>query len=561
MYRRGYTDDYLASIEAAVPKYELRDVEVIARFLDVVHANSSKIVVLPDYDMDGIMSGVIGLAGLTEMGFNAALYVPQSTGTYGITEDDVKRIISQHPDVAAIITADVGSDSDRACICAKSRGVHMLITDHHVIKRYPRYASAFVNPMRVDDMYEHKQICGAFVLWQVLDYYARTRFSRNVVLRENISRLRVFAGIGTVSDSMPMLYENRQLVRDSIAICRSVYSEDDPSLFFNMLKASGTYIRAFHGLYHIISTFRSLGKLHDTGRGFNEAFYGYYVAPVFNSARRMNEPIERAFDVFFGVDAEQSINMLIELNEKRKELVEKLMDDLLSSPCEYEPYIYINDDIPRGVTGLIATKLMSISRRPCIVLARNEDGSYGGSLRSPEWYSIMDACSDLQDVMFSGHVCACGVSVQDDTALYTLYERMRDTVDVIMASMPESSGDEEFDAVIAQNGGDTWIDIDDFFEFASCINSFRPFGKGFTEPRFIFKFEKSDVQSVSYMGSLRQHVALSFESGFRVIGWNQAVVWKKISGGAERFAAMGCLEINEYNDVTSVQFVGNFEAR
>ena len=106
-----------------------------------------------------------------------------------------------------------------------------------------------VDPNRPDDPYELKGICGAYVMQQCLSYYA-DRYE-DFFAKEQINRLCVFAGIGTVSDSMPLYQQNRILVRDALSICRYIYSNGDSDLVDN-LPGCLTYKKAFYGLYLIL---------------------------------------------------------------------------------------------------------------------------------------------------------------------------------------------------------------------------------------------------------------------------------------------------------------------
>ena len=384
---------------------DLLDIDKMADELDLIYNNKEKIVVFPDFDMDGDMSGVILHAGLSEMGFNSELFIPSSTQGYGFGPNDIDMLIQRHDGVKAIITCDVGISAFSGVQYAKEKGLKVLVTDHHVPQSGHLAADVAVNPNRVDDTYSNKTICGAYVAWQVLDYYVRHKRD-DWKLVQNINHLRVFAGIGTVSDMMTLIYENRQLVNDSVTISRLLLGYDYetgrvsinepvvPQFFRNLEVNSDIYKRAFLGLSRLYYSYARQEKPRIvTKRDITSTFYGFYVAPLFNSLKRLGGNMWHAFGVFFDEPSQQQkhIDILFETNERRKELVEEYMETLnqefVGGHQPLAPYIYTTD-APAGIVGLIATRLINESGLPTLVLSGNDMDGYHGSGRSPQWYAF-----------------------------------------------------------------------------------------------------------------------------------------------------------------------------
>ncbi len=389
-----------------------------------IHSKRQRIVILPDFDMDGISAGTVGFAGLAELGFTVSLYIPDPNEGYGFGPEQVDRIVMQYPDVAAIITCDNGITCVDGIDHGTDWGIRRLVTDHHQPGKMATNAEVEVDPMRKSDDYVHPQICGAVVLWQVLSAYAAKYC--DTFMREQIARLVVFAGFGTVSDCMPMMYENRAFVSRSIDILRLVYDNgsydfvnnlsgcdiylrlvyDNGSYdFVNNLSGCDIYRAAFKGLRVMLDAFVDKGYfdpvvttelVYDNGsydfvnnlsgcdiyraafkglrvmldafvdKGYfdpvvtTEKFYGWSLAPTFNSVKRLGEDMHDAFGVFFDVaNAQAHMRRLIELNELRKQLVnreyQRLVTRLEDGDMPYGPYIFVTDSDP-GVAGLLATK-------------------------------------------------------------------------------------------------------------------------------------------------------------------------------------------------------------
>lgn len=542
MKNRGYDTDYLCSIEEGSVQ-TMRGMDDMTEKLHALQISGAHIVILPDFDMDGIASGTLGFAGLSEMGFHVSLYIPNSKESYGFREADIDKILQQHPDVKAILTCDVGSGCYAAISYAKRAGIEMLITDHHSVAVVPADASVVVNPMQSGDSYEHKGICGAFVLWQVINAFAQEYGT--VHQREAIERLRVFAGIGTVSDSMPMLYENRQLVRDTIAICRSVYSEGDFE-YIRTMGAGEIYTRAFQGLFYVLKAYQELGKI-DCPDDIDEEFFGYYMAPMFNALKRMSVSVEEAFLVFFGDNQEERVSNLLALNEQRKVLVEQYLMQIQNETNVHAPYIYVTD-APAGFAGLLAMRLMQASGEPTIVVRKTDDG-YEGSVRSPEWYPFLTVAREMNDdrVSAAGHEAACGISIADDEAMFDLFMYLTGTTNT-MRPVEQAP---VYDAVIGIDGCAPF-EVDVMSSYVHDKHVYRPFGSQFEKPVILARFS-TEFAVYDHIGSERQHLRITLPGGIKILCWNQAGAE---DGNDGMLQVLGDINASKFRQVTTYQMEG-----
>ena len=128
--RRGYSYQYMQKIDDAQHQ-KLKNIEQMVSVLHGIHERHEKIVVMPDFDTDGIDAGVIGFAGLSELGFNVGLYRPDPTNGYGIKVEDIQKVLQQFPDAKYIISCDVGITCYDAFFYAYQHGLKVLVTDHH----------------------------------------------------------------------------------------------------------------------------------------------------------------------------------------------------------------------------------------------------------------------------------------------------------------------------------------------------------------------------------------------------------------------------------------------
>lgn len=551
---RGYDADFLRNIEVS-DHADLMDVDKLCQRLYDIQCNGRKIVILPDFDMDGIMSGVIGFAGLAEMGFNVALFIPNPTDGYEFDKRVIDRLVNEHPDVSAIITCDVGTQCYEGIAYAKQLGIEVLVTDHHkqdASKASQLKSDCIVNPMRCDETYKHPGICGAYVLYQCLCYYAHMYTNNQMV--DQIHRLRVFAGIGTISDSMPLLYENRQLVRDSISMLKLLYSRGN-SWFVDLIQGNPVYRGAFVGLYKILCTFASIGKITNDS-DITESFIGYYFAPMFNAVKRMDGDMSKAFGVFFTNDSDECLDYLVALNDERKLTVQSYYDDLVNNfdKQKFAPYIYVTD-ASLGILGLLATQLMNMSGVPTVVVRKCDDGIYRGSGRAPSWYPMMSRCEN-SGFYVAGHEAAFGVGVTDKRELKAFAAFLRNDISYVMSTINMDDYESKPDLLIATDGsGDTGIDIPLFAEYLRELEQYRPFGSHFPEPVIKFTFSPDECKW-SVIGSTKQHLKLEFARGFYVLCWNQAAN-KAYYESQPVCSVVGKLGLNVFNEMYSVNFIGD----
>jgi single-stranded-DNA-specific exonuclease len=538
-------------------------VDEMCRILHDIHERNELIVVLPDFDCDGVMSGVIGYAGLSELGFNVGLFRPDPTKGYGFGKSEVDRLVSEFPGVEWVITCDTGIGEANGCKRLRELGVGVLVTDHHrEMSNMPvrKYAACVVDPCSCDDDYELKTICGAHVLWQVLDTYARAYCSREAI--DQIWRLRVFAGIGTVSDVMTLAHENRQLVRDAVSISRLTWSAGD-DWFFADLPGCDEYRHAFYGLSSLFKAFAAVGNLSATS-AIDEDFFGYYLAPAINSCKRLGHTTDLVFDIFFGSNQRACADKLVEYNLERKELTASILDDVINMNQPQAPYIYLCVTGNAGMLGLVAGKLCERSGMPTFLAMLDVD-EYGrctvhGSGRSPEWYPCLSRCT-AEGFSVAGHEHAFGFSCSDISELNRLYEFLAADVPHVHADWEAklaasgASCELPFDICVDSSGrGDVDLDPIALEDFIHTQDMYRPFGKGFEAPKFKVVFDWSEA-SLRFVGKHGEHVRIMLPNGIVVMCFSQAAQFPSHLSGRQEI--LGTVKLNEFRGETSVQFKGD----
>ncbi|MFC4048341.1 DHH family phosphoesterase [Actinomadura syzygii] len=576
--RRGWTEEYLAAIDT--PGHDrLKDLDLMVSALEDIRCRDGTVTIAPDFDMDGIASGVLGYAGLTELGFDVRLHMPDYRRGHDLTPGDIAEIHQQWPETTALLTCDGGVNSRDGIAAAKALGWTTLVTDHHQELEPGSAADITVDPCRIGETYALRGICGAHVLYQVIEAYA---VAHQPCKLWAIRLLRLFAGLGTVSDVMPMLYENRQLVRDSLSIARLLYVaapktvpnpngglDPDPdgidveqATLLRLLHLDDhhpAFLTALEGFALLLKAFAQAGRLRDAD-DLDEGFYGFYLAPAMNSPRRTGAPLDDCFAVFTHPSPEAKLaamHRIIENNERRKALAAEHLKELADVDQPLAPWVYFSD-APPGMYGLLASQMMQATGRPVVVLSRPSSPTepVSGSGRAPSWFDLITALDGYDDLFAIGHQQACGVRLATAQALSQLATILEDTTRVLLLTIGDAvrpAGD-----LVLGPSADCDISLSDpeqLIELVRRIETLRPFGHQFTEPRVEIILDGCRVDRI---GSNKQHLRILTNTGLACLWWNAAESeYDRLAGSTadERLRFLATLQLNTFMGQTRLQAV------
>ncbi len=559
--RRGLDETTYENLKNCKISYEETKLKDLDEICDYLYLNKDKnITIIPDYDADGIMSGTILYAGLSEMGFeNVKLFNPSTTTGYGFSLESVKIVLEQYPETELFLTCDNGIGASEAIDYAKKLGIETLVTDHH--PETERTSALFiVNPSRLDETYPFKGLSGGYVAFKVMTNYAKKYLPKKTSV---IERLQVFAGISVITDVMPVLEENRQLIKDTEILLGKIQksiSHIETIAFCD----SEVYRSSFKGLKLLLE------KLTDNyTSAYDTEFVGFKLGPVLNSARRVKHESSFGFDVFFHDDKQKSTNYLIQLNEIRKETASALIQSLEPQIAE-ENLIYTVESGMKGYTGLIASRICQNLKKPCIVLSKAEDGLYIGSGRSPHYLnmeSFLENISDFQEIDYNiaGHSHAFGFKIEEKD-IEKFHERLRfhindvyekqiaEEIDIfdLKLCMKENTStptSEQIDSNYDYNIDN--MNILELKEFINEIETIKPFGNGFEKPVINLTIQP-DLFSFRYTGIKKQHTILrssNLDIPFELLLWNE-----NIDSSMPMLSLNGTLKISHFNGEEKISF-------
>lgn len=497
---RGYTQERLDNMLNPQNVF-VKDTKELCEHLKACYDNNDKIVFVPDYDTDGIMSGLIGRSFFEELGFNYVFYPSDVRLGYGLDKRLVDNILEEHSDAKYLLTADLGINDFEQIARLESEGIRVLVTDHHKPDCYDFTATVVVNPMLDDRVFSGS--CGAYTLWQTLNYFIKVYFKDDKVKQGLIKDLMIFAGIGNISDTMPFYHNNRMTVDRFLGVVKQYYEVENDFYIGSQLDTSlyCDYVQCiFENFYVLLDYYKSKFSY---GKEVTSDLVGFYIAPLLNTVKRLSGDIALVYKFF---ETGEGLDELLRNNAYRKKIVDELFEDLVSQGergyLPYFPYVVEVDTI-NGLCGLLAMKLMQKYNVPCVVLTSKGHGSG----RYPGVASKVDLSfqKDYQGIKARGHALAFGASGDAKTWYMFLKEL-----------------DKRSEAYKGQIGYDLELNIGkdfnliDFVRFLSSLEIYKPFGKGFEAPYF-------KVVVPKYYGKLKRfgkddaHIKLSFNNGMMEI--------------------------------------------
>ena len=387
---RGYTDPYELS-ELISPDiimsdpYELCDMEKAVEAITDALYSDALIAVYGDYDVDGVTATALMYSYLKSRGARVIYAIPdRERDGYGINMTVVDKLHAQN--VELIITVDNGIAALREIEYARSLGMKVVVTDHHLPGEEIPRAEAVVDPHRRDDFSEFKDICGVMVAFKLV--CAIEGKSPEEMLYE----FGDLVAIGTVADVMPLTNENRAAIKvglETIADGRRLGISA-------LLKAAG--VEAY---------------------GLTASKIAYSLSPRLNAAGRMGDAA-RAAELLM-TDDDEVANGLAELlcseNIKRQSLEKQIFTEAVEA-VEKKGYkhnrviVVEGENWHGGVVGIVAARMCEKYGRPVIILSVT-DGVANGSARSVSGFSIYDAIASCSYLLskFGGHEMAAGVTL------------------------------------------------------------------------------------------------------------------------------------------------------
>lgn len=400
------------------------------------------IAIAGDYDVDGISASTIMKKALEAYGVKRveALIPNRFSDGYGLNPSIVDRAITLGAKL--IITVDNGIVAFEATKYAKSKGIDIIITDHHLHQDNLPCADLVISPHIGENELENRNICGAMVAFLIAKY----------LLHESNEELEEIACLATIADVMPLKGENRLLVKQTIERIRKNKGMRNPGLSL-LTKAIGVHYEQF-----------------------NTESFSFSVAPILNTPGRLTSA-DLSLELLISNDyayLDGLVKQMLELNIKRKKILDELKLAINDQIKIEEPAnIVVLDDANEGLIGVLAGMLSNRDDKPSFVFVKAHDG-YKASGRSPKWCDLsvvaFKALEGIEPLACGGHANAMGLTLKslDDV------NKFKDSFNTITSNLERADELETYLRLPAIPNN----------LICDALDELAPYGEGLKEPLF-----------------------------------------------------------------------------
>jgi len=455
-----FTKDGFLSLANLPHPSTLKDMNKATNRIVQAIKNREKIVLIGDYDVDGVVSTTIIKLFFNEIGVKLEWIIPNRfKDGYGLSANIIPKIVNY--DLA--ITVDNGISAVEASKLCKKYNIDLIITDHHMVPKELPIAYAIVNQKQSDCLFPYNEICGAQIAWYLIA-------SLNKSLNSNID-IKKYIGlvsIAIIADMMPLQHINRAMVKAGLKL---------------LPQSELPAIRAF------------ITKLDKEVLNSEDIAFG--VAPILNSAGRMDDA-KWAVEFLLSnniYDAKIRLDRLIEFNENRKNTEQNITQEALNLVNSEDKVIVVNGkNWHEGVVGIVAARVGRIHKKPTIVLTQSEHNDLKGSGRSFHICNLFKITEKSKELLnkFGGHHSAIGLSLP--------FENLdRFKKELQLNYMAENYNENIIDADILGALDFSYIN----FNLIDIFKQYEPYGQANSRPKFITY--GVTIEDVSTMGKNGEH--------------------------------------------------------
>ena len=495
--------------------YEMPDMEIAVNRIIKAIENKEKTIIYGDYDVDGITSVTVLKSFLEERGLKVDEYIPNRLNEgYGLNNKAVETIASQG--YTLMITVDCGISAIEEVKYANELRIETIITDHHEPGNELPDALAVVDAKRKDNKYPFRNLAGVGVVFKLSQAIG---MRLGLEEKEYLKYLDIVC-IGTISDIVPLVDENRVIVKLGLKLV-----EQTKNLGLRSILKSAGYSK-------IDSTTISFG-----------------VAPRINASGRMGHQ-EDALKLFLSKEINEVNELTQKLNDYNRirqetekniyaEAIKQIEKDNLA---KRNTIVVMGKNWHHGVIGIVSSKITEMYFKPSILLCEEDD--YGkGSGRSIPGFDLYEALTECKDFIdrFGGHSMAIGINIKKEN-----FENFKDKLEEIATQ-------KHIEDIVPILKIDAQVSLDEISkDMVDSLKELEPFGEENKTPLFVFKNLKIDSIRALSEG---KHLKLTLKDSKNIvnaIGFNLGELTNEYKID-DRVDVVGNLEINSFNGMENIQ--------
>lgn len=479
------------------------------------------IVIYGDYDVDGICATSIMLETLRDLGAQHVLpYIPsRHEEGYGLNRDAVEQLAKEYQ---LLLTVDCGITNLEEVALAKKRGMTVIVTDHHQLAEKLPEADAVLNPLI--EPYAFKRLCGAGVALKI---------TQALLGRAGVEKRIDLAALATVADIVPLMKENRIIVREG-------------------MMRMGTDARP--GL-------KKLMALAQVAPPVNTGHLGFRIAPRLNAGGRLETAAQcvRLLTTQDAREADEIAQHLDALNQERQAMEKQIVDEAIAAIPQQTCFrtdfaiVILGQDWNNGVIGLAAGRICEKYHFPTIVLSQHGDLATGScrSIPGVDIHRMLTACKALYQQeehgqlfeRFGGHAQAAGLTIRAE-----LVPTLRRLLNRVITQGENC----DLTCYIPQKEYELEVPLSEVnLALVEELSQLQPTGYG--NPNPVLMARGLHVQEARRVGTSGAHLKLTLLEGEAVRDGIAFQMGDLAESGFERVDVLFSPEINEFRGRKSVQ--------
>ncbi len=507
---------------------ELPDMQAAAERLTDAVQQGEALAIFGDYDVDGASGTALLTRFFSELGAPVSYYIPDRFNEgYGLNVSAVDQLVDGGARI--LVTVDCGTTNFAEVAHARSRGVEVMVVDHHHIPAKPLEASALINPRLPNCVYPNPNLCSVGLCFKLAHAVRRELHGRGVTPLPNLKRHLDLVALGTIADVAPLRGENHTLVRHGLE---------------ELTRTKKPGMQALKALCQL------------TGEPVNTGHVGFRLAPRLNAAGRMATG-RLAAELMITDDrsrAQQLAEHLHELNRARQETQEHIVEEATAQAKEQlertggPGLVLASEGWHSGIIGIVASRIRESFHQPTLVISVDGDDCRGSG-RTVEGVDLYGALKECQYLFtkFGGHTAAAGFSMRT-SYLDGLQRRFRRAVEAQVGGRPP--------------GPKLIIDAEVRLEQMSrdlllAIEQLAPYGQGNPAPVFCSR-GVTVIYEPRTMGKGKQHARLKLSqhgTTCEAVGFDMAARLSGMSWAGRRADVVFRPSLDSWNGYERVQLI------
>jgi single-stranded-DNA-specific exonuclease len=503
--------------------FMMKDMNVAVERISTAVKKNERILVYGDYDVDGTTAVALMYSFLREQYSNVDYYIPDRYKEgYGVSFKGID--FAYQSNCRVLITLDCGIKAVEKVKYAKTKGIDIIICDHHYPGDEIPKATAVLDPKQPGCNYPYKELSGCGVGFKLVQAYSRV----HGIPFLNIANYLDLVAVSIASDIVPLTGENRILA------------------YFGLKQLNESPRTGLREIIREADVYRTL-TIEDVV---------FKIGPRINAAGRM-ETGSKAVELLISDDKRLATDISKEINNfniERRNVDRSITAEAMRMISEDQrrvnakTTVLFNPSWKKGVIGIVASRLIETYYRPTIILTES-NGFATGSARSVQGYDLyqaIESCSDMLE-SFGGHMFAAGLTLKKEN-IKPFMERFEEYVGNTITEdqlVPRVLIDSEL----------SFTEISE--EFYTILNKFQPFGPENMSPVFMTK-NVFDSGTGRMVGSSGEHLKLDLchestgQKIFSAIAFGQSEHFEHIKSGKPVNICYS-VEMNEFRGNRNLQ--------